>query len=510
MAAKEIGIRIRAKWLGRAAVSKAKKALRSVGRVAMLAGVAVKKAAAVIKKAALVMSAAIVAGAGLAVKAFAKQEAADRKLADSMEGVGAAAEELMPKLKALASTIQDETGKADEDVQGLMATLINLGVAPKSMEAAARGAIGLAEALNLDAESAARYSALALQGEFTILQRYVPALRTATTEAEKQAIVMDLMSRGYKQAQGQLDTTAGRIKEFKGRLGDALEVIGKAITGGDSMADSFARMSEKIKELTANGTLKKWAEDTIAAMRGVAAAASAFFTGASGGIGHTGERFEAAKSAFELEQHRARRRNAQRTGGGEEPSTAPAPAALVAAVEEARGKIPAEKAAEKLRKQRAEDLKQEIALREKGGEAAKQAANDEIQGLRRLLAEGKKHQDQLERLAAMGLDEFTDHQKQEKEKENDAKKQAEDLLKLREKAGKRGLKLSRKDREALAAADAHEMAKARAKAGARLRQAQQDAIDKAQADIAKHTKATAEAVAQLDKKMKALVTAKDS
>jgi hypothetical protein len=100
---------------------------------------------------------------------------------------------------------------------------------PDKLETATRGAIGLAKALDLDSSAAARYTALAMQGEFTILQRYVPALRAATDAAEKERIVMALMTRGYRQAQAEVETLSGQKKQLSNLIGDLMEDIGAGL-----------------------------------------------------------------------------------------------------------------------------------------------------------------------------------------------------------------------------------------------------------------------------------------
>jgi len=204
------------------------------------------------------MGASITAMAVKAIKAFARQESAENAVASALASHGDQVDALMPKMKALAAAIQKQTTYGDENVLSLMAQIRNLGVMPENMEKATKGAIGLAKALNLDANAAARYTALALQGEYTVLQRYVPALRTATTEAEKQKIVTDLMAKGYKQAQEETNTLSGRVAQLKNRLGDLFEVIGKIllpavnslISVAEKLVSWFENLSPASKKLT--------------------------------------------------------------------------------------------------------------------------------------------------------------------------------------------------------------------------------------------------------------------
>jgi hypothetical protein len=190
----------------------------------------------------LVVGAAMAAPLVIAAKYAAEQEKAENALASALKAHGDEAEMLMPKLKALASAIQEQTIMGDEAVLMLMAQIRNLGIMPQNLDKATKGAIGLAKALGLDANAAARYTALALQGETTILQRYVPALRTATTAAEKQAIVTELMEKGFSQAAAESETFGGRLQQLKNTAGDLAEDIGM------ELIPKLTQMAERARE----------------------------------------------------------------------------------------------------------------------------------------------------------------------------------------------------------------------------------------------------------------------
>jgi|TARA_Y100000310_G_scaffold338121_1_gene426915 hypothetical protein len=263
MAKNEVSIVIKARNLASKAIMGIRNEFKRLGRLGASIGRAIKTGL----KVGIAAMTAVVAASAVVVKAFAEQEKAVNSLESAMSSLGDDVAKLLPKFTKLAAEIQDLTGIADESTIALMAQIRNLGVMPDQMEKATKGAIGLAKALGLDANAAARYTALALQGEFTILQRYVPALRQATSEAEKQAIVTDLMNRGFKQSQAELDTVSGRWRELKGRVGDLFEAFGEAISKGIDLRSTMASLSEKIKDLgnrMADGGISKlaaWLKD---------------------------------------------------------------------------------------------------------------------------------------------------------------------------------------------------------------------------------------------------------
>lgn len=202
-----------------------------------------------IKRYGVIAGGAFAAVAAKSVQAAMKQEDAERALAAALRSHGDAASDLMPYYTKLAAAMQRETVFGDELILQQMAQIRNLGVMPSQLEAATKGAIGLAAALGLDSKAAARYTALAMQGEYTILQRYVPALRAAETAAEKHAIVQDLMARGYAQAKEQAQTASGQFKQFKNSVGDLMEVFGGLVMELFSFGDTTGGAQAYVKKL---------------------------------------------------------------------------------------------------------------------------------------------------------------------------------------------------------------------------------------------------------------------
>lgn len=196
--------------------------------------------------ASVALGAAIVTLGIKAVKAFAVQETAEKALIEAMLAHGDAVDELLPKYKQLASQIQDETGIADESTLATIAKLRTIGVANDKMEQAIKLTLALGKA-GMREKTALRAAADAMNGNTTQLTTYIPELRQAKTEAEKLAIVNDLMARGYQQLEGELDTNAGRWNELKGRIGDVLEKIGQTLTGGSNLKEMLKIISDKIK-----------------------------------------------------------------------------------------------------------------------------------------------------------------------------------------------------------------------------------------------------------------------
>jgi hypothetical protein len=156
-------------------------------------------------------------------------------------------------IEAWSSEIQNATTVGDEASQQIASLALSMGVTQDKLEDATKGAIGLSESLGIDLTSAMKMVALANEGEFNMLSRYIPALRTATTDAEKQAIVQQAMANGFDLAKAKAETFTGRLEQLKNAQGDNLESFGRivAVVGKDfveSMIDGQKAISDFLND----------------------------------------------------------------------------------------------------------------------------------------------------------------------------------------------------------------------------------------------------------------------
>jgi hypothetical protein len=182
------------------------------------------------KRMALGVTAPLLGFAAVAVKTYATQQKAEVELAAAIKATGGEAESLLPKYKAMASAIQAQTIIGDEQTLALAATATQMGINSEQMDDTIKGAIGLSKAFGLDLTMATRASAAALQGNTSLLTRYIPQLATVTDESEKLSIAMEGMERGFKQAQAEAESVEGQIQQAKNAMGDLAEVIGERLS----------------------------------------------------------------------------------------------------------------------------------------------------------------------------------------------------------------------------------------------------------------------------------------
>ena len=161
-------------------------------------------------------------------KASMEDEDAQRKLTMAMQAAGITSEGTKQALFDFSAAMADQTTYSKDQIDALMALGLNYGITQDKIEAATKGAIGLATTFagsGLSVDSAMRMVANANEGQYSALTRYIPALRTAESQSEKFAIVQKAMADGFTNAQSAVNTTGG-----------ALTMMGKAV---HDLASSF-------------------------------------------------------------------------------------------------------------------------------------------------------------------------------------------------------------------------------------------------------------------------------
>lgn len=239
--------------------------------------------------------AGIAAAVALSVRAFTKQQDALFRLEAALTNVGDATTTNIQQFKDFAAEVQQATKFGDELVLSLIAQQSALGVSTDKLEEAARMSIGLAAATGRNVESMNQYVALALQGEFTMLRRYIPALRQTTDATEQLQIVQEFAARGFKIAEAESRTLSGRLAQMRNAIGDVAEVIGGAF------APVIERTAIAITNWAKNNQdrIEEFAKRAAAALDSLISRVEAFggkFAGTAGEKGLGAALAEAAKT----------------------------------------------------------------------------------------------------------------------------------------------------------------------------------------------------------------------
>ena len=166
------------------------------------------------------------------IDVYRVQERAETRLASAIRATGGDVNKQMGRWSSFASELQDVTTVGDETTLMLIAQAKTFGIVEEAMEESVKGAIGLSEALGMDLNTALRAVANAQQGNYSQLERYLPALRNASTEAEKHAILQKSMADGFNMAKDVASTATGQMDQLGNAIGDMQEIAGKAIAEG--------------------------------------------------------------------------------------------------------------------------------------------------------------------------------------------------------------------------------------------------------------------------------------
>lgn len=160
------------------------------------------------------------------IEAYSEEEVALNSLRSAMQTSGTFTEENLKRLQSYATQIQRVTTIGDEAALALMSLGTSMGIGSDKIKEATEYAIGLSKVYGIDVNTAMRGVALAMQGQYTLLQRYIPALREAQSEEEKQAAFLKATTAGYMQAQEATKTYAGMMLQLKNQIGDIAEKLG--------------------------------------------------------------------------------------------------------------------------------------------------------------------------------------------------------------------------------------------------------------------------------------------
>ena len=164
------------------------------------------------------------------VKAFGVQETAIKHLQDALGTLGVSSKSAMQDMQNFASSIQSVTTVGDEVTLELMSLGATMGgLSGDSLKAATTAAIGFSRSLGVDTKTAMVMVAKAAQGNTTTFSRYGIQLDANMTKQEQFQAILARGNEGFKLAQGETDTFAGKMKQLSNTWGDFKEMIGGAI-----------------------------------------------------------------------------------------------------------------------------------------------------------------------------------------------------------------------------------------------------------------------------------------
>lgn len=176
----------------------------------------------------------VIAGIKSTAGAAIEQEQVFRKLQTSIELTGRNYNDLKGEIDDTFASLQAMTEFGDTDSAQALTTLVQLTGDYESSMKQLPLVLDMASTGLFDMSTAARYVAMALEGNAEALGRYVPQLRATNNEiikngtaAEKAEEAMRILNEKFGgTAQKNLESTTGLWKQFKNYLGDIGEMLG--------------------------------------------------------------------------------------------------------------------------------------------------------------------------------------------------------------------------------------------------------------------------------------------
>ena len=186
------------------------------------------------------------------LKASMEAESVDRALEASLGAIGETSEHVADSIKNYASELQRKTVYDDEAIKSAQTLIIQMRGTARGIDDATKAAVGLASAYKMDLQSAARAVAQGLEGNYRALNLIIPAVRSATTESEKHAAMLEGFARAYQRAESETTTFEGALKQLKNVYNDLQESIGNFVTQNKEVLDSLTSVKYIIEWINAN------------------------------------------------------------------------------------------------------------------------------------------------------------------------------------------------------------------------------------------------------------------
>lgn len=261
--ANDVKIKIKSQNMFQRGISRAISGIKKMGQTARAIGSGIATA----MKAAAVAMAAIGGVSAVMVRAFLKQDEAEKQLAAAIRNHGGEVDKLIPRYKEFAAGIQKVTRFGDEEILSQMAYARNLGVTEGQLEDVTRAAVGLAAKLRIDLRASMMLLGRASQGETSTLSRYGIKLDETLTKQEKFNAILKIGANSFGLAEDDAQSLAGRLDQLKNSWGDLLETGGGAIDQAVGLSSVFQKLQAAINALVASGKMTLWAKNTKDALK---------------------------------------------------------------------------------------------------------------------------------------------------------------------------------------------------------------------------------------------------
>ena len=157
---------------------------------------------------------------------FIEGEQATVALSSSLATSGQEVDANMAKFSALAGELEQFTRQGDEATFGLLTMATNMGIPASEAGNLSKAAVGLSQALGIDAGAAMQMLSKESLGMKSKLDKSIPSLKGVSDQTERLRIITDMAQKGMAQEQAMAGTLGGRLSQLWNQVGNLAESIG--------------------------------------------------------------------------------------------------------------------------------------------------------------------------------------------------------------------------------------------------------------------------------------------
>lgn len=175
------------------------------------------------------------------------QEEQIRTLQTNFRQLGMDVESSTQRVVDWAAEMQWGLGVADDMSEKMVNLGMSMGMTMEEAIDATEIAVGLAKQFGLDYMQAMKMVGQAQAGNTEMLGRYIPAVRAASDEQEKWALIVDASNAGLEKGSENTKSLRGQIEQFKMAIGDVAEALVNQF--GESFIGVFKRATLEVNVL---------------------------------------------------------------------------------------------------------------------------------------------------------------------------------------------------------------------------------------------------------------------
>lgn len=193
---------------------------------------------------------ALTAFVGDSIQSYASAEAAAKKMTTALRAQGTATPEVIAHFNDLSASFQKTTVYSDDLINEMQALLTQVGdVAPRQMDKALQAATDLASGLGIDLRAATILVSKASEENVGALKKAGVQLDETRLAGEGMSYILSEIEKKFGgQAQAEIDTYSGKVKQLANEWDNFKESVGKTIVENPFVVAALRNMTKEAQE----------------------------------------------------------------------------------------------------------------------------------------------------------------------------------------------------------------------------------------------------------------------